>query len=229
MFGTKLLRIDLNDIYGRTIPGMLLLVGFYFIAMWYSDAETCKTLKEAVGQLYEIDTLIFVLGFAIIGFLVGHLPLYIIFWITNPFWKRSLVNHIRLEKLDVTKNNDLVNLFEKRFSKHALENNQNKVLDLCIKYLAGHHPSLYSIRKDYEAGANLRGGMVIPCVFLGAALIMHEQIVYGVTTILIAGLFLIYFIRNFKTEQTLIIWLYYVANLSVKDTELAATDDRDAE
>lgn len=226
----KHLGINLNDIYGRAIPGVLLLISSYYFALKFSDDGTGLIIENTISGLCQSSTLLFVVTLALASFVVGHVPLYIVYAVTTWLWPpKSPIEHIRSQNLDPTKGGDLVTLFENRFSKDALESNDGHVFSLCVHYLERTHPELYKTRKTYEAGANLRAGLVIPCAWLGCVLFLYGLIIASIVIMAVAVFFCLYFVKSFKLERRMIIWLYYVANLPERKSESTATTDNAVE
>ena len=98
------LLIDLNDIYGRLIPGMFLLIDLYLIIILFTPIEPEKILK----YLKDCPSIaiLFILMFFIFSHIIGELPLYLIFR-----FRRNLIRETplkNLKELDVTKEKDLI-------------------------------------------------------------------------------------------------------------------------
>ena len=69
--------IDLNDIYGRLIPGMFLLIDSYLIINLFTHIEFEKIL-EYLKDCPSI-AILFILMFFVVSHIMGELPLYLIF------------------------------------------------------------------------------------------------------------------------------------------------------
>lgn len=202
--------IDLNDIYGRLIPGMFLVVDLYLILNFFTPINhelILKYLKE-----YSSLSIFFVLMFLVVSHIIGEFSINIIF----RFKKRFLIKKTPLEilkELDVTKEKALTIFFESKFGEDAL-NSKSSLMGYCKDYLLENSFQAYTQARKNEARINLRGGMVIPLSAMGVICLFYLCrhwffTVLAVLAFVLAGLFFDKFRSSFEYEDQFIYKAYY--------------------
>ena len=198
------LLIDLNDIYGRLIPGMFLLIDLYLIIYLFTHIEPEMILKYLKD--YPSIAILFILMFFIVSHIIGELPLYLIFR-----FRRNLIRNTPLEnlkELDVTKEKDLIKHFESKFSKDSL-NSKSSLMSYCKDYLLENSIQTYIQARKIEARINLKGGMIIPLIILGGICFFCQQWSLSLLPFSLAVIFFDGFRKSFKSEDKFIYTAYY--------------------
>ena len=198
------LLIDLNDIYGRLIPGMFLLIDLYLIINLFTHVEFEKIL-EYLKDCPSI-AILFIMMFFIVSHIIGELPLHLIFR-----FRRNLIRETPLEnlkELDVTKEKDLITFFELKFSKDSL-NSKSSLMSYCKDYLLENSIQAYIQARKIEARINLKGGMIIPLIILGGICFLYQQWSLSLLPFSLAVIFFNGFRKSFKSEDKFIYKAYY--------------------
>ena len=201
--------IDLNDIYGRLIPGIFLIIDLYLIFHFFTPIRP----EQILEYLKEHSSLSvsFILMFLIVSHIVGELSINLIFRL-----KRFLIKKTPLEilkELDVTKGKELTTFFESKFGKDAL-NSKSPLMGYCKDYLLENSFQAYTQTRKIEARINLRGGMVMPLSALGVICLFYLCrhwffTVLAVLAFVLAVLFFDKFRTSFKYEDEFIYKAYY--------------------
>lgn len=198
------LLIDLNDIYGRMIPGMFLLIDLYLIINVFTSIEPEKILKYLKD--YPSIAILFILMFFIFSHIIGEFSLHLIFR-----FRRNLIRKTPLEnlkELDVTKEKDLITFFESKFSKDSL-NSKSSLMSYCKDYLLENSIQAYIQARKIEARINLKGGMIIPLIILGGICFLYQQWPLSLFAFSLAVIFFNGFRKSFKSEDKFIYKAYY--------------------
>lgn len=198
------LLIDLNDVYGRLIPGMFLMIDLYLIVRLFAPIYS----EQILGYMKEYFSIsvLFVLMFLVVCHIVGELSINIIFRL-----KRVLRRHTPLEIVesnDVTKKGDLVSFFESKFSREALSSGGG-LMGYCKDYLLENSFPAYIQSRKVEARINLMGGMVIPLIILMGVCFSYKQWCLGLLSLMLSVLFFDKFRKSFRGEEAFIYNAYY--------------------
>ena len=202
--GYSELLIDLNDIYGRLIPGMFLLIDLYLIINLFTSIDPEKILKYLKD--YPSIAILFILMFFIFSHIIGEFSLHLIFR-----FRRNLIRKTPLEnlkELDVTKEKDLITFFESKFSKDSL-NSKSSLMSYCKDYLLENSIHAYIQARKIEARINLKGGMIIPLIILGGICFLYQQWPLSLLPFSLAVIFFNGFRKSFKSEDKFIYNAYY--------------------
>ncbi|MDY6857470.1 MAG: hypothetical protein SWO11_22755 [Thermodesulfobacteriota bacterium] len=203
--------IDLNDLWGRLIPGTLILFDLYMLNFSLMETTTLPKIITGSGAL--------MMGFlfAIFAFiyLLGELSLYPIFrirgWLCRPTPRENI------KELDVTGNGNVVNFFEKNFLANALDDKKDDIFIYCKDFLLEASPRAYEEARRREARINLKGGVILPLLgLLIIALIQHDWIL----SLLAFCLFVVFwfgFARSFSIEHKFVYRAYYNKHLEMTD------------
>lgn len=202
------LLIDLNDIYGRLIPGMFLIVDIYLVLNLIIPIDHAQILDYLKESLYLSTVFIFVL--LIFLHIVGEFSLYPIFRLHRILPRRTPLEY--LTRIDVTKERDVISHFKSTFSTEALNSKTNLLMDYCKNYLLENSFQAYVQSRKNEARINLWGGMVIPLIVMAIICILYQQWIFSITSILLFLLAIIFFDRfrkSFGGEQSFVYKAYY--------------------
>ncbi len=202
------LLIDLNDIYGRLIPGMFLIIDLYLVVNLIIPIDHAQILDYLKENLY-LSTL-FILVLLIILHIVGEFSLYPIFGLHSILPRKTPLEY--LTRIDVTKERDVISHFKSTFSTEALNSKTNLLMDYCKNYLLENSFQAYVQSRKNEARINLWGGMVIPLIVMAIICILYQQWVFSITSIFLFLLAIIFFDRlrkSFEGEQSFVYKAYY--------------------
>ena len=199
------LLIDLNDIYGRLAPGIILLIDLYFIFNRFIIISHEKLLAYFKASAYLSILLIII--FFIVSIIIGELSAFIIF----KFRKILLKNPIEImEKFDVTEEKDLIKFFESKFDKKILQSDKKGTLTYyCKNYLLENCPNAYIEARKIEARINFMGGMVIPMIISMVVFQLYRQWLLSLLCLLLAAIFFHGFHTRFEVEDKFIFNAYY--------------------
>lgn len=199
--------IDLNDIYGRLIPGLFLIADLYFIVNLFIPINHMYVLDYFKG--YSSLSILFILIFFIVSHIFGELSLYPIFRFR---FRRILPRKTPLEnlrELDVTKEGDLITFFESKFSKEILNSAKSSLMEYCKDYLLENSFQAYVQARKIEARINLKGGMIIPLIILTGICLSYQQWALSLLPFLLVVIFFDGFRRSFDFEHNFIYKAYY--------------------
>jgi len=196
--------IDLNDIYGRLIPGMILaidlcLIGNLFIPIY--PQQIIEYLKE-----FPSLSILLILIFLVACHLIGELSLYPIFKLRRILIRETPLQN--LKQLDVTKEKDLVAFFESKFSEDALDS-KSTLMSYCKDYLLENSFQAYVQARKIEARINLKGGIVIPLIILTVTCLLYRQWALSLLPFLLAVIFFDGFRKSFRGEDQFIYKAYH--------------------
>jgi hypothetical protein len=197
--------IDLNDIYGRLIPGMFLIADLYLIVNLFIPINHMYVLDYF--KEYSSLSILFILIFFIVSHIIGELSLYPIFK-----FKYILIRETPLENLsgvDVTKEGDLKTFFESNFSKKALNSTKGSLMGYCKDYLLENSYQAYAQARKIEARINLKGGMIIPLIILTGICLSYQQWALSLLLFLLVVIFFDGFRKSFKGENNFVYKAYY--------------------
>lgn len=205
------LIIDLNDVYGHTLPGAIVLLCAYFILQ---KTTVGPPLETGMLCFYGSSKVIFAISFLLVSFLLGHVTLFFGFLIFNNRIFRKSPNEILSSKnfsIDPTKRKVVINLFQKEFTDSALNNRNGLLTNFCTYFLLYKYPHLFTRLRGIEAHANLRGGILLPFLLMALTLGIYGQFALSILAIFFAAIFLWRFFRTIQSGDVTAIWLYYHA------------------
>ena len=130
--------IDLNDLWGRLIPGILILFDLYMFQVPFVETTT---LLEVISKSAVLATG-FLFSVLLFAYLLGELSLFPIFYIRR--WLNRPTPRENLNALDVTADRAVVNFFEQRFSSDALDVAKGEMFGHCKDFLLEASPSAYA-------------------------------------------------------------------------------------
>ncbi|MDF1545169.1 MAG: hypothetical protein P1R58_08720 [bacterium] len=73
------LLITINDVWGRVVPGGLLLVDIYLLYLWWCPESTQAFFGSFVITFLQANSTLFVVVLLLVAFLAGHVPLWVIY------------------------------------------------------------------------------------------------------------------------------------------------------
>ncbi len=192
--------IDLSDIYGRGLPGMIVLLNFYYLL---KECFSFNLLNEfKISTFAEHNLFWGVLAFAVVSFLLGHIPLFISHGIDN--WRRKRAplfsEHDAPNKkrfADPTSEGRVREYFRQEFRPKFLEKGNTEILGYMMHSLVNSRPDLYEAIRGHEAQRNLRGGTGVSLIMSAVVFIfvpVSPQWLYSATTVLAIGIIGIIFL-----------------------------------
>ncbi len=198
--------IDLNDIWGRVVPGFLLALDLYLTANLIDpiDHQALFTIfvQRSFGSTFLVLTLL-----VILAQILGELSLYPIFKLKRFFVNVTLRE--QLDDLDVTTGRQITSFYQKRFDENALNSTSGPVFSFCKEYLLLACPEAYAQALRIEARINLKGGMVIPLIYLSVISVLSQLWMVVVVSSLLAVTFANGFRTSFDGEHQFVFRAYY--------------------
>lgn len=166
------IMLDLNDFWGRVVPGFLLLLNLSIMINGVETFNPSIIFDPDSNMLLnkEYPTFLVVLMATFFSYILGEISLWPIFRLRNIlihsksewFIKMDSTRDILVEKVSCPE--DIVKYFNEHFSREHLTNPGSKVFKYCKSYLQNHCPDSYVQAKRNEARTNLHGGLIIPMV-----------------------------------------------------------------
>jgi hypothetical protein len=197
-------QIDLTDMWGRLVPGLILILDIYLLPRFGLHIDTFFT---SVFE-HALLTTAFLIALLLAAQILGELSLRSIFHfrkLLGLMLEQTPFQYV--EKIDVTAERAVVKFFEERFSIEALEKRQS--FHFCKDFLLQASPSSYLQARKMEARINLQGGILIPLVVLLGICLWRETWLIGLLT---GGLLVVYghgFRHSFSGEREFVYRAYY--------------------
>ena len=194
--------IDLNDFWGRLIPGILILFDLYMLQVPFVETTT---LIDTISKCSVLATgFLFVV--LLLALILGELSLFPILrirrWLSRPTAREEI------HALDVTVDKAVTKFFEQRFSTDALDAERGEVFSYCKEFLLEASPSAYAKARRMEARINLKGGVILPLLGLLAIAYFQEE---WILLLLCDGLLVVFwigFVRSFSNEYRFVYRTY---------------------
>lgn len=206
------LLIDLNDIYGRLIPGILLIIDIFFIVNIFNHIELNQVLK----YFYEYPSLSLLLIFIFLGaaFVIGEVSLFFIFRLRRFYHLKTAIEYI--EEIDITKEKVIVAFFKSTFSEDVL-NSTWPLVKYCKEYLLENSFMVYGQARKIEARINYKGGMIFPLIILAGICFLYHQWIFGLFVLIIVTVFIFGFLGSSRGEPPFIYKAFYQCAKNRKD------------
>ncbi|MCK4606731.1 MAG: hypothetical protein KAU35_05480 [candidate division Zixibacteria bacterium] len=201
--------INLNDLYGRTMSGAILLA-VIAAALWqWSDYAW---LQDGITDFYYRCSAVFVVTFLLVSFLVGHVTLGLSFRCLSHFRRPPSIKGVLSSGLfDPTAGKRVTEFFQSQFSESALEDRSWDVLAYCKDFLQCSYPHLHRSLLQTEARANFFAGVIFPVLMAAVVLAAKQTFLWSGLLALIGGWFIWEFVGSVGGEAGSIIRLYYIA------------------
>jgi hypothetical protein len=200
--------IDLSDIYGRGLPGMIVLLNVYYLIQ-----NSCSTnlLNAFTNPKFTADKLFWaVVAFAVVSFLLGHIPLFLSHQIDR--WCRKGIKGFD----DPTSAGRIKKYFEGEFDPEFLKKGNTEILAHMMQSLVNSRPDLYEAIRGHEAQRNLRGGTGVSIILFAVVLLfvpVSPQWLFRIASVLVIGgigsMFLYTGIRSTIECDKMTMRLYY--------------------
>lgn len=201
--------VNLNDLYGRTMSGAILLT-VIVAELWQRPDYTW--LKGGITELYDKSSVVLIVSFLLISFLVGHIPLSLSFRCLSHFRRPPSIKNVLSSGLfNPTADERMTKFFQSRFSVPALEGRDWVVLAYCKDFLQCTRPDLHRSLLQAEARANLFAGIIFPVLVAAIVLAANQTFFWSGILALVGAWFIGEFIRAVGGEARSIIRLYYFA------------------
>ena len=197
--------IDLNDFWGRLIPGLFIIFDLYLMTQQLLSFNIEKVLTF-FSQNAILSTILF-FGLLLIAHVLGELSLYPIFRLSR--FLPTPTPRENMQELDVTKAKNLVKFYQEHFADRELDSTNGLLFNYCKAYLLQTCPEAYSQARRIEARINLKGGMIIPLIGLSVLFILaHLWMAFFIAFALLL-VFLDGFRTSFKGEHQFVYRSYY--------------------
>lgn len=202
------LVINLNDLYGRTMSGAILLV-VIVAELW--QRPDYAWLKDDITEFYDKSSAVLIVSFLLISFLVGHIPHSLSFKCLSHFRRPPSIKDVLSSGLfDPTVDERMAKFFQSQFSDRALEGRDWVVLAFCKDFLQCSYPDLHRSLLQAEARANLFAGAIFPALTAAGVLAANHAFLWSGLLALVGGWFIAKFV-SVGGEARSIIRLYYIA------------------
>ncbi len=197
--------IDLNDLWGRIIPGIFVLGDICLGVTLIHPADT-STIVSFLTQHTFLLSVLLGLGF-LLAYVLGELVLYLAFRFRWRLPRKKPIEVLR--DLDVTKNRQVISLYESRFTKESLNATKSSLPSFCKSVLLHKCPQAYAQARRIEARINLKGGMILPLFALGVLAAFGKMWLLSVLAWVLFLIFLDGFTKAHRTEHAFIFRAYY--------------------
>lgn len=156
------LFIDLNDLWGRIVPGLFVLADLYLGLEFVHPIDLRPTVDFLGAHTFFSSVLLAVI--VLVALVLGELVLYPVFRLRWLLPRRTAMD--LLQELDVTKDKKIIAFYEERFNEESLNSSLGPLPTLCKSLLLHECPQAYAEARKIEARTNLKGGMILPMLAL---------------------------------------------------------------
>lgn len=180
------LLITINDVWGRVVPGGLLLVDIYLLYLWWSPESTQAFYLSIVVPFFQANSTLFLVVLLLIAFLAGHVPLWVIY--------KLLFQHIGYPSVpktikDIDPSGKMEQFYQDYFQSDLSELKPHQVHSYFKGYFQINVPAVFAFAQRIEAQVNLRMGIILPLVILAIACALFRIWVWAVAALLLGFLF----------------------------------------
>jgi hypothetical protein len=195
--------IDLNDLWGRLVPGLLFVFWLYLL--------NARDPLSSFFTEHPPTSVLLVLPVLVAAYLLGELSLYPVFKLRNALQRSTAGEYVQLS--DATANKALVRFYEARFSAEALRSRGWELFSHCKEFLLQAAPEAYNEARRMEARINLKGGVLIPLGVLAVLFALRAQWApFAVASFLVAVFFL-GFSESRRKEALFVYRAYYICHV----------------
>ncbi|MCK4663342.1 MAG: hypothetical protein KAT68_10785 [Bacteroidales bacterium] len=201
------LKIDLNDIKGRIIPGVIIFFNLYFLDIFSCESSNCNNIilfltTNPIFLLVLILFLAYLLGDLniVISFKLARFIFRSVFLLKKKFLKDYIKNITK--KLDFENYDNLEKDYE-----NILFNGVNK-----YKIDLDNMPEAYMRAKKLEGQINYKLGITIPSLFSGFNCLFNDFYIISVIFFVMAILSYYRYIQLVKHESWFILGKYINRN-----------------
>jgi|GEM_PF-5083922 len=200
------LVVNLNDIYGRILPGMILLANVYFLL---PKLDVSSTISDAITQFFKDYTILFIVAFVLIAFVIGHVPLFLLFKMLERRSGRD--SRSIIQRIDVTKDQRVIEFFNARFSPDTLTSKNGELNMFCKYALLQKWPESYAYLRSIELGRNLKVGMAFALLTTAIMLCLYYHWVLAIMSFISASVLAWDFFNDRGVDEKMALFLYYQA------------------
>ena len=199
------LLIDLNDIYGRLIPGFFLICGLYALLSFFIPINHQQFLEffNEYSFMYFISIVVLLL----LSHIIGEFPLYITFRLRYLVPRKTELEVI--SSADVTKEGELISFFKSRFNTKELNSTKDNLMNYCKDLLLQDSYEAYVRVRKIEARINLRGGMIIPLLVIAITCLLYQQWIIAILFLLLTVIYAIGFYTSYLEEHKIVFLAYF--------------------
>lgn len=196
--------IDLNDLWGRLIPGTLILFDLY---LWRGPLVAPIALPDNLSSGVLTTGLLF--GFLMVAYIIGELSLFPIFRLRRLLNRKRRKPREILKKADVTADDALMKFFEQSFSSAELDDPKGGIFGYCKDSLMRSFPAAYAEARRREARINQKGGVILPLALLLAVAIGQSLWLVAAIAFLLLVVFWLGFAQSSAGEHSFVFRAYY--------------------
>ena len=201
--------LDVNDLWGRVVPGAIVLLDIYLLAQYLAPFDPVPALSRiAQSGFFSTATM---LAFAICAFLFGEVAVQLLWKMVSrlPFSFRP-APHAILEQIDVTMGRLMTSFYESNFDASALRSTgAPDFLEYCKTLLLERAPDSYAQSRKMQAGIDMRGALVLPLLGLTVVSGLGGWWSFAVGSLSLAVLFGDRFRQSFRGELCFVLQAYY--------------------
>lgn len=192
--------IDLNDLWGRLVPGLLITFALYLL----------RAGDPFIAFFTQHPPLSVILVFPLLlgAYILGELCLYPIFKFRN-YLKRSPAETY-VERSDTTADQELIRFYRSRFSEEALASRGMELFAHCKEFLLQAAPEVHREARRIEARINLKGGVVIPLAALAVLFGVRAQWAPLAASVALGLVFFLGFRESWEKESLFVYRGYYI-------------------
>jgi hypothetical protein len=204
----RAILIDWKDIYGRMIPGMIILIDLYYILLRTSIGPN---LQLTAVLIYESSKVIFCSIFILIGYIVGYVSMIAYYFSFGKYFSR-LCPDIRNVLEDPTIDSAILTYLKNHFTEKYLLD-RHLLQKYCKTVLLHQNPHAYSHLEHLEGGRSIRQGLSLGFLFTSIVLFLYGWYILAIFCLLGFPVFLIDFWLATRNRDLETIILYYQANI----------------
>lgn len=217
------LLITINDVWGRVVPGGLLLVDIYLLYLWWSPESTQAFLDSFVITFFQANSTLFVVVLLLVAFLAGHVPLWVIY--------KLLFQHIGYPPVtktikDIDPTGKMESFYQDYFQSDLTELKPHQVHSFFKGYFQINVPAVFAFAQRIEAQVNLRMGIILPLAILAITCTLFRNWVWAGVASLLGLLFFRLARRTQARECEDSLRLFYHHSLSDVSVKPNSTDGR---
>lgn len=197
--------IDLNDLYGRLVSGVVILLDLYFLSRLIVPKYV---FSGVIIMAIETNSFLLIVLFLVFSLILGEFSLRRIFRLGSRLVKKISVEEY-LQKQDPTADKRMVQFFKLTFDADILKKPHKSLLGYCKDYLVQKCPLSYKKASQVEARINFKAGMIMP--LYGAILIsiFYTQWILALISFALLLSFIEAFYASINSEASFVYKAYY--------------------
>ncbi len=197
--------LDLNDLWGRIVPGIFVLGDICLGVTLVHPVDTIRIVSFLTQHTFLLSLLLGLGCF--FAHVLGELVLYPVFRLRWRLPRKKPIEVLR--DIDVTKNRQVISLYESRFTKESLNATNSSLPSFCKSVLLHECPQAYEQARKIEARINLKGGMILPMFALGVLAVFGKMWLLSALAWVLLLIFISGFIKAPRVEHAFLFRAYY--------------------